>query len=398
MNQVKKYLSGYRILNSSCKRYLWLYMLHSISAGVAFFIAIFLHDFLSFSADIISIIVGFYVVGNLLGSWLSAKLIDKNKPFKLSALSLIIQGVCFFSICCMTSYLALSIILLILGTASYVYMISSNYLITWLAGTEEKHRASAISLQNVFSNVGLGLGGVIVSYLSRSHSIFMFVSVGTLLIMSGIIYLFYQSKELEVFEENSTDKLSLPNLNLYRLSLVIVFFLGFIFAQQRVSYSLFLKINFGGSGAGFIFFLNSILIIFFLPTVTKYAVNTNQIISMGVGTFLLGVGMLLLGVASSFFFVVVICFITTLGEMLSTTLSQLICFQSVSTEKRGKAMGYYKFFYASGTIIGTLVGGKIQVTLDSNYVWITCGIIGVLALVLSYHFSESKNKIKLLPV
>lgn len=383
MGIVKQYIHSYVNLNKKCKLYLLFYMIQSISAGVAFFIAIFLNEYLLLTTDTISLIVGCFVTGNLLGSWLTSKLLDKSNPFKLSGVSLVLQALCFFAICFTTSTWVITLIMLILGMASYVYVICNDYLITALAGKMESERALAISLLNVSSNIGLGIGGVVVSYLSKGNPINMFAMIGITLIMSALFYFFDRSDKVHIKKENQEEGGSKSNLNLYRLSLSIIFLLGLIFAQQRVGYSLFLTKYYGDSGASFIFMLNSFLIIFLLPTVTKNAIKKNQVLSMGLGVFFLGGGMLVLSIASSaYWLVILVCLITTLGEMLGTTLSQLLCFQYVSNEKRGKAMGYYKFLYASGTIIGTLIGGKIQVAFGENYIWFFCGIIGCLSLAL----------------
>ncbi|WP_058513116.1 MFS transporter [Legionella santicrucis] len=125
--------------------------------------------------------------------------------------------------------------------------------------------------------------------------------------------------------------------------------------------------------------------------------STRPLLAMGLGAFFLGGGMFVLNIASSaYWLVIMVCLITTLGEMLGTTLSQLLCFQYVSKEKRGKAMGYYKFLYAFGTIFGTLIGGKIQVTFGENYIWYFCGIIGFLSLALCLKVNSREFKPQLL--
>ena len=87
--------------------------------------------------------------GNLLGSWLTARLLDKNNPFILSGISLLSQAVCFIFMCLTSSILLLALILLILGITGYVYLICNNYLIINIAGNNENKRASAISLLHV---------------------------------------------------------------------------------------------------------------------------------------------------------------------------------------------------------------------------------------------------------
>ncbi|STX55463.1 multidrug resistance protein, MFS family [Legionella beliardensis] len=376
MDIIKQYFADFKKLNNKCKLYLFFYMIQSISFGISFFIAIFLNEFLLIKPDTISLIVGFFIAGNLVGSKLISSFLDKNNPFKLSSAALFIQAICFYLITFTNVVSILVITMFILGASSYIYVICNDYLITNLSGDLESERATAISLLNVSSNIGLGIGGVIISYMSKNNPVLMFTFIGSTLLISSIVYYLDSKKFLYALKKELQEpSLTCFNQNFYRVSLLIIFLLGLIFAQQRVGYSLFLTNYFNESGASFIFLLNSILIIFFLPTVTRYAIETNQIITMGFGSCILGVGMFLLRYAShSFSLVVFICLITTLGEMLGTTLSQLICFQNASGHNKGKAMGNYKFLYSLGTIIGTLVGGKMQIYFNSNSVWIFCGI------------------------
>ena len=118
----------------------------------------------------------------------------------------------------------------------------------------------AISLLNVSSNIGVGLGGVIVSYLSKNYPIMMFVTIGISLLIISIIYFYEPNEFVTIIEENNIVKKSKSNFNLYLLSLSVIFILGIIFAQQRVGYAIFLEENFGESGASSFFdkfFFNS---------------------------------------------------------------------------------------------------------------------------------------------
>lgn len=213
----------------------------------------------------------------------------------------------------------------------------------------------------------------------------MFTMMALILGISAFFYLFDCSENMAIKKEKTGTSDFQANSNVYHLSLCIIFILGLVFAQQRVGYSLFLTQYYGDSGASFIFMLNALLIIFFLPTVTSFAIKKNQILTMGSGALLLGGGMFFLCLASSsWWLTVLICLVTTLGEMLGTTLSQLLCFQYAPDAYKGKAMSYYKFLYALGTIFGTLTGGKLQMLWGENYVWFFCGIVGVLSMVLCF--------------
>lgn len=391
----KGYISEYKSLSTLCKKYLNLYMLQSVTAGVGFFIAIYLEIHFKLPPKTIGYIVGCYIAGNFFGSWFTARVLDKYDSFKYSALMLIIQGLSFLAICLISNITLISIIMFILGVSSYAYTITNNYVITVLAGNNEDKRSTAISLLNVFSNIGIGLGGAIVSIFSKNQPILMLSSMGVILMVSALFYLKSEGMDKQSEQKiKGKDNDLVPSVIIYRLSLFIIFGLGLIFAQQRVSYSLFLENSFGESGASTVFLLNSLLIIFLLPSVIKYFKKFNNVFSLGLGGLLLGGAMFFLQYADIFYVVIFICIVATLGEMLASVFSQLLCFQSAPKNGQGKAMGYYKLLYAFGTWIGSNLGGNIQENYGLNGVWEFCGVIGFIVFIsclISYKYIPKRH-------
>lgn len=384
---IRSYLQEYFTLNTKCKMYLLLYMLFSVAAGVSFFIALYLKLHLKLAVEAIGHISACFLLGQLLGSWLASNSLDKLNYFYLTALSLFALALSFFAIAFIHEPILLIPMMLIMGISSYFHIISSSFLITNLAGSSHESRARAISLLDVSSNIGIGIGGVLVNYFSTAHSQRMFLVISFLLILTGVIYLCDGKVKFQLSHE-APGMHTKPNRSMYRLSLFFIFMLGLIFAQQRISYALFLNESFGQSGASSIFLLNSLIIICCLPNVTRFAIKCNKIIMMGLGGVLLGLGMCMLQFAYLFSAVVFICVVITLGEMLGMTLSQLVCFESAEKTNRGKALSYYKFLYALGTIFGTSIGGYIQGNMGMRYIWLLCGCIGITLLLVSLNYAR----------
>ncbi len=372
------YIKSFLSLNSLSRYMLFIYMIQSISAGVAFFIAIYLDIHLHINVETIGLLVSLFAGGNLLGSFISAKILDKSNPFTISLYSLILQGCSFIFIALNQSIFSIGTAMFILGASGYAYVVASEFLITDLSGSLEKNRAKAISFINISSNLGVGLGGVLVSFFSKNHSVFLLVGIGVLLLFLSVYYLKEKRTIQYDFKQSDTKETVSKSENFlaYCLSLFVIFFLGLIFAQQRVSYSLYLEQNFGETAVSSLLLTNSILIILFLPSINMISERYNKYKMMGIGGVLLGGGMSLYQFTSAYSLVFLICIITTVGEMLGTLLSQLICFQSAKKGQKGRAMGYYKFLYAFGTIIGTSLGGAIQFHYGMNYVWSFCGLLG----------------------
>ena len=386
MEFMRSYFKNFVCLSYEARIMLMIYMCQCISAGVAFFIAIYLKIHLDLSAESIGFIVSLFATGNLLGAIGAAKILDRVNPFLITTASLFIQGCCFLSIALSSSVYSIGIAMLMLGISGYAYVVSSEFLIVTSSGRTEKIKSSAISFINVSSNMGVGLGGVLVTVFSAMHPKELIMGIGVSLLLLSLYYLKARSNITYKNESvNSNSKVySLYRPHIYYLSLFFIFVLGLVFAQQRVSYSLYLENNFGNSAISSLLLLNSLLIIVFLPSVNDYSQKKNKVRLMGIGGVMLAGGMAIYQYTNSYFIVFLLCIITTFGEMIGTLLSQLLCFQSARPASKGKAMGYYKFLYALGTIIGTSLGGYVQQHYGMNYVWIFCGILAFVMLVTTY--------------
>ncbi len=353
-------------------------MIQTITAGVGFFIAVYLDIHLKLPTHIIGYIVSLYVAGNLIGSAISTKILDLSNPVRLSGISLFSQSICFATLC-LTDYVPIiSIAMFFLGAFGYVFTITNNYFIPMISGSSDEEQARSISLLSVASNIGVGLGGALVSLLSSNHPVVLFAFVSATLLISSAAY-FKRNINLCGSSANKENKVQFSyHKQNYFLSLFVIFVLGLIFAQKRVSYSLFLENSFGANDASFLFMLNSLLIIFLLPWVTKLFKSYERHIVIGAGCILLGGGLFFLQYASIFYVAILICVIATFGEMLSSVFSQLMCFQSATNSSKGKAMSYYKLLYALGTLIGSSIGGNVQEYFGTNAVWEVSGMLGAI--------------------
>lgn len=104
----------------------------------------------------------------------------------MSGLTLWIQGASFIALALSHSAFVLGFAIFIYGISGYAYIVINQSLIPFVAGNSEKSRSQAISLITVASNLGLLIGGVMISILSESYSMVMFFSFGIGLFWIGL--------------------------------------------------------------------------------------------------------------------------------------------------------------------------------------------------------------------
>ncbi len=389
MKILNEYLRTFTSLNNKCKLFLYLFFIRSFSAGIIYYIAIYLSH-INLKANVIGYEISSLILGNLLGSLLVSQVLNNNNTFKLAGYGLFIQGLCFLIISLFSSTYLLALAVFSIGFFGYIYKISSDFLITSLSGEDKNSRSKAITLMSVFSNLGLGLGGASVGLISENNAKFLFLGTGILLLVASMPYFKNNSQLSEIINNNSNDN-ELPNSNLFILSLISILVMGMIFAQQRIGFGIFLNNHFSGSGMSAIILLNSAMIILVLPILRPYLVQHSSVITMGVGVLLLGGGMFFLKYITNFYFVPFLCIVWTLGEMISSTISHLMCFQFSEKNKRGQAMGAYKFLYALGTLVGALIGARILKYSSLDNIWLLCGFLGFFVFFLSLLITSFKK-------
>ena len=373
------YISDFRKLAPKCQRFIFLYFIRAISAGIAFYIGIYLaHIHMKWS--VIGYEVSALSAGCLLGAWLASKLSDKYNPFVCSGYSLILQGICFLSIAYSSLPLLLGIAVFLYGASGYFYLSLNNYIITSYAGNSEQQRTQAISYSSVASNLGLFAGGVVVSCLTKVYATLAFTLVGIALVMAAYFYIVDKGDSSALKLSNETDETGSSQL-IYSTTLFITFLLGCIFAQQRVGYQIFLESHFDGSQISGLIGLNTFLIIALLPSLTNHVMRFDKMRVMGFGCVILGLGMYLTILSNDYFFIVLLCVVRTIGEMIATVVSQYLCFQSSPKTARGKAMGQYKLTFAMGILVGSILGSNVLVHSGMNHVWELCGVIGLICIV-----------------
>lgn len=384
------YFAIFNQLDPRCKQFLFLYFIRAISAGIAFFIGIYLaHIRMKW------LIIGYEVTalsaGNIVGAWLSAKYSDKFNPLIFSGFSLLLQGICFLLIAYSAKPVVLAASVFLYGLAGYAFVAINHYIITSYANDSESVRAHVISFTSIASNIGLLLGGILVSYLSSDYAILLFSLIGGMLIVVSLFY-FCEKGESVIIRNSNLNDSTTPNKTIYFVALAATFLLGIIFAQQRIGYQVFLENHFTSLQISIILGLNTFIIITLLPYLTQRIMALNHLIALALGGLILGVGMYLVIYSDNYYFVLSLCVVRTLGEMIAIVMSQFICFQYSPKAARGRAMGNHKFIFAFGILAGSFIGANMLSDWGMNLVWVLCGMTGLMIFTVSYFSSPRVKK------
>lgn len=368
----------------------------SILSGIFYFFSLYFVSVLHIPIAQAGIILSFYGLGTIIGGLLAGKLSDHISPTFVSITSLFIQSATFLALTQFKLIPLLSINLFILGISTYGF-ITSNYIWTLNQCELEKHRLRAINSLSVASNLGIGLASLIIGVIDFHDFYFLFYFASASL-ASLAIFLVFQDKNnkrkastivsKKIDEKNILIK---NNKNIFFV-LICLFFTGMIVSQIGTTYPIYLNDSFpqlGVKAFSILFSTNVLLVVLFQQNIVNRLAAYNKFLLVGIGSFLIGIGMLTLNLSALFAAAFLSCVIYTLGEMIFFSIVQLYCYEKSEISHKGRSLGRYRTVYASSRFLGPALGGIIYRHFGGDSLWYISGFIGLTFLFLCSYYRKT---------
>ena len=221
----------------------------------------------------------------------------------------------------------------------------------------------------------------------------MFLISGILLFISSNYLYFLKLKEKKVLKVDEKQSTLIPdktisngnNRTILVWVLICLFFVGLIIVQRRATYIIYLHaffITINPKNTGFIFAINPFLIVLLQVPLVNLFGNYNKMMVVGMGAFFIGLGMFILTLSFTLINAILASVIYSFGEMIFTSVAQLICYQNGGQKKKGQSLGLYQTVYACSAVVGPTIGGLIYHHLGGNTLWYISGIIGLICLII----------------
>jgi predicted MFS family arabinose efflux permease len=386
---IKNYFSNYSGLSKPCWQGIALNFIEALCSGVFFFLSIYLVDILHISILTATTIIACYGIGAIFGGFFGGKLSDKWTPSRVSSGSLLILAVAYLSLIQFKTVYLLMVVIFIIGIATYSFL-TSNHVGILNQCSNSTERLKALSIITTVSNLGISLAAVMVGVFSHYGFQYIFFISSVFFFLSSSYLLLQQRKNkisTATLQGNNPDSLRKSNtINSTKITwlvLTCVLLAGIVIAQTSSTYSIFIRQTFphlGIKAVSILFILNSLLIVFCQTPLVNLFSKYNKVLAVGIGAFLIGIGMSILGFASTFSLAILSCIIYTLGEMVFFSMAQLVCYQSSDEKKKGLSLGLFRTFYATSRVIGPAIGGEIYYHFGGNMVWYFSGLLGVVCL------------------
>jgi len=395
----KNYMVSFLELPNSCWPRIILSLINATSGGIVFFLSFYFVKILHINIVTAGAMISCYGVGTIAGGFLGGKLSDKFSPSRISIISIFCNAVVFLLFLKLTHVTELILCLMLWGTSSYIFKTANNTFVLRQCKSGDAEKLNAINILYTASNLGMGISAMIVSFFSQYGFHYIFMLFAIMMSLVGCYLIFEQNSQQKNIHLNPVltqmvEGYHQKDNKIVMLGLGCLFLIGLIIAQLGTTYPIYLHDLFpqmGLKSSGYLFIINTILIVLLQVPVVGYFKHHNKILMMGIGALLYGLGMAMLSVAVYYWIAVLACLVESLGEMIFISLAQLVCYQYADEKKKGESLGRYQSVFATSVVVGPYLGALVYHHFGGKIIWYLSGIIGMVCLIACVVFVKKKN-------
>ncbi len=382
---------GYSGLSFHCWERQALSFVNSSACGVVYYLAMYFVSTLSLNMFWVGILLSIFGIGTMLGSLVCGILSDKFGAHRIAKICLLLTGLAFLVLFSRHSIYSVSVIVFVLGFATYGFSAVNAVIIMKLYDDAKHLQQRAINVSRAVQNSALGLSVLVASVMAEYSYKVLFYSIGILAILAFLhVYLRERNVQVnrratpnEIFGNRRDGRFEVRrNVTILYLCMAVIL-VGIIFAQLRTTYGVYISQTFpalGYRGFAFLFALNTFLVVLFQVPVMEFFSQHNKITLVGIGAFLSGFGMFILSFSHFFSIAIFSCIVWTVGEIFFFAASRTLSFELSDKGKKGLGQGMYQLCYSISLAAGPIIGGGIYHAYGSDALWYFCLLLGITCL------------------
>lgn len=371
-------------------------LLNQIGNMAFVFLILYLSQHLHFGLTQASLAFAAFGGAMLAASMIGGSLIDRFGAVRMQIGSLIANGLILIVFPLGQHFFPIIIMCLIWGFASGLYRPAAQTFISYLS--KPGINKISFSIYRLALNLGMSIGPALGGYLaSRSFPAIFVVNGITNLLASAILIKGLVRTEWFNLRSSLKPKIELNlkwlkhdhALRIFVLAMIPV---SMIFFQAESTLGIYLHedLHYPLTFYGWLFTINTLMIAFFELPLNIATISWPYRMSMMIGTVLLSLGFLGYGFASNVWPLILLTMCWTLGEMILYPAASSYIADIAPEERRGSYMSFYSTCSNMGMLFGPLTGGIVMDQFGSQFVWIICGLWGLVSLILFYYLYEPK--------
>ncbi len=351
------------------------------------FLSLYLTKDLGFSLESVGLIMTFFGLGSLVGSWIGGRLTDRFGYYKVMLVSLLLTGVFFVSIQYLEVFWQFCAGIFVLMIVADAFRPAAFVAMSAYSKSENKTRSvTLIRLAiNLGFSAGPAIGGLIIATLGYSG--LFWVDGVTCILAAGLLLLLLNPKKTKESDEviNESPKSVYTDVPYWLFFASMVLF-GFIFVQ----YFSTLPIYYNDIHAlsehqiGLLLGMNGFIIfVLEMPLIRYLELKTSSKISnMILGFLLVTLSFLVLNLTSWVGILVIGMLLMTVGEMIVFPFSNAWGLNRAKRGRQGEYMALYSISFSISHIFAHNSGMLSIANFGYELSWYGATIIGLIGILL----------------
>jgi predicted MFS family arabinose efflux permease len=358
------------------------------------FLGVYMTNHLHFSIENTGIVLSFFGIGSVLGSWLGGFITDKIGEYKVQFFSLLLSVPLFCLIPVFKTEVGVAAIVLLQSIVSDSFRPANSVAITKYAKPENITRA--FSLNRMAVNLGFSIGPALGGILSAISYEFLFFSNALAAFSAGILYIVFFRKRnkiarlkakkvkevIEIKKENSPYRDGKFLVYCFFCMLFSICFFQ-IFSTLTIFYKDVAKLSQQNIGyiLGYSGFLIVLLEMGFVQIAEKYF---NLAVTMLLGTFICGFSYAMMAFDHSIVALIISMTLLCIGEIWTLPFMSTITALRSGDNNKGAYMGLNGISFSIAFIVTPYLGTMLAEKFGFNALWIGTGVLATVIAIAFY--------------
>ncbi|WBV52436.1 MFS transporter [Chryseobacterium gambrini] len=395
MKLIHLYTNSFKGLSKESWMLALVMLINRAGSMVLPFLGVYMTDHLKFSIENTGVVLSFFGIGSVIGSWLGGFITDRIGEYRVQYLSLLLSVPLFCMIPLFKTEIGVATIILLQSIVSDSFRPANSVAITKYAKPENITRA--FSLNRMAINLGFSIGPALGGILSAISYEFLFFSNAFTALVAGILYIVFFRKRnmlaklkarkvqeaIEIKKENSP----------YRDGkfLVYCFFcmlFSICFFQLFSTLTIFYKdtAHLSQQSIGYILGYSGFLVVLLEMGLVQVAEKYLSLaVTMLLGTFICGFAYAMLGFDYSIVTLVVSMSLLCVGEIWALPFMSTITALRSGKNNKGAYMGLNGISFSIAFIVTPTLGTFIAERFGFTILWIGTGVLATIIAIAFYY-------------
>ncbi len=394
MKLIYLYTNSFKGLSKESWMLALVMLINRAGSMVLPFLGVYMTNHLHFSIENTGIVLSFFGIGSVIGSWLGGFITDKIGEYKVQSLSLLLSVPLFCLIPLFKTEVGVAAIILVQSIVSDAFRPANSVAITKYAKPENITRA--FSLNRMAVNLGFSIGPALGGILSAISYEFLFFSNALAALSAGILYIIFFKKRnklarikarkvqevIEIKKEHSPYRDGKFLLYCFFCMLFSICFFQ-LFSTLTIFYKDTARLSQQNIGyiLGYSGFLVVLLEMGLVQVAEKYF---SLAVTMFLGTFICGLSYAMLGFDHSMLTLVLSMSLLCVGEIWALPFMSTITALRSGKNNKGAYMGLNGISFSIAFIVTPYLGTLIAEKLGFTTLWIGTGILATMIAVAFY--------------